>query len=170
MAYSNTSLSHHGIKGQRWGVRRFRNADGTLTEAGKRRYDRDVRENLSKKKENRIDTSEPNPSRWVKEDIERTKRTVDAGTAMVRQLKDIERSTAPKSKTRRMDLSEMTDKELRERINRELLEKRYNDLFNKEEVSKGRETVRDILEVDGAVLAIGSSALGIAPAIKELHG
>ena len=29
-------LYHHGIKGQRWGVRRFQNKDGTLTEAGKR--------------------------------------------------------------------------------------------------------------------------------------
>lgn len=32
------SLSHHGIKGQRWGIRRFRNRDGTLKEAGKKRY------------------------------------------------------------------------------------------------------------------------------------
>lgn len=32
------SLAHHGIKGQKWGVRRFQNADGTLTPAGKERY------------------------------------------------------------------------------------------------------------------------------------
>lgn len=31
-------LMHHGIKGQRWGVRRFQNPDGTLTIAGKERY------------------------------------------------------------------------------------------------------------------------------------
>lgn len=30
-------LSHHGIKGQKWGVRRFQNKDGSLTAAGKRR-------------------------------------------------------------------------------------------------------------------------------------
>lgn len=33
-----TYLVHHGILGQKWGVRRFQNADGTLTEAGKKRY------------------------------------------------------------------------------------------------------------------------------------
>lgn len=31
-------LAHFGIKGQKWGVRRFQNPDGTLTEAGKARY------------------------------------------------------------------------------------------------------------------------------------
>lgn len=36
-AYPN-ELYHHGIKGQRWGVRRFQNPDGSLTPAGKKRY------------------------------------------------------------------------------------------------------------------------------------
>ena len=30
-------LAHHGVKNQRWGVRRFQNPDGSLTEEGKRR-------------------------------------------------------------------------------------------------------------------------------------
>lgn len=34
----NGTLSHHGIKGMRWGVRRFQNKDGSLTPAGKKRY------------------------------------------------------------------------------------------------------------------------------------
>ena len=29
---------HHGILGQKWGIRRYQNPDGTLTEAGKKRY------------------------------------------------------------------------------------------------------------------------------------
>ena len=34
----NESLNHSGIKGQKWGIRRFQNKDGALTEEGKRRY------------------------------------------------------------------------------------------------------------------------------------
>lgn len=33
-----SELYHHGIKGMKWGVRRYQNDDGTLTGAGKKRY------------------------------------------------------------------------------------------------------------------------------------
>lgn len=31
-------LRHHGIKGMKWGIRRFQNEDGSLTNAGRKRY------------------------------------------------------------------------------------------------------------------------------------
>jgi uncharacterized protein (UPF0297 family) len=34
----NNELYHHGVKGQRWGIRRYQNPDGTLTAEGKKRY------------------------------------------------------------------------------------------------------------------------------------
>ena len=36
----NRYLAHYGIKGQSWGIRRFQNEDGTLTEEGKARYNK----------------------------------------------------------------------------------------------------------------------------------
>lgn len=45
--YSDEHLCHWGIKGMKWGVRRYQNKDGSLTPAGKKRY---PSESKSKKK------------------------------------------------------------------------------------------------------------------------
>ena len=37
VTYSN-ELYHYGVKGQKWGIRRYQNPNGTLTEEGKIRY------------------------------------------------------------------------------------------------------------------------------------
>ena len=36
----DNELSHHGILGMHWGVRRYQNPDGSLTEAGRKHYDK----------------------------------------------------------------------------------------------------------------------------------
>lgn len=38
MGFEQTYIYHHGIQGQKWGVRRYQNKDGSLTSAGKKRY------------------------------------------------------------------------------------------------------------------------------------
>lgn len=36
-------LAHHGVKGQKWGIRRYQNEDGTLTAEGRAKYGEDVK-------------------------------------------------------------------------------------------------------------------------------
>lgn len=51
MGYYDDYLAHHGIKGQKWGVRRFENENGSLTAEGKKRYgDGKVEKHLMKSK------------------------------------------------------------------------------------------------------------------------
>ena len=47
-------LIHHGIKGQKWGVRRFQNADGTLTAAGRKKYGSDDNYEVEQLKKKRV--------------------------------------------------------------------------------------------------------------------
>lgn len=171
--YNDDQIWHWGIKGMKWGVRRYQNADGSLTDMGKRRYDADKAANNKKKMKNRLADEElRDPNRWAKEDTERTKRVIDSGNQIAGNLKTLnEKSMKIQSRrTPKMDLSKMTDQEMREQINRAMLERQYDDMFNPKKVYSGREAVGDTLEIAGSVLAVTSSALSIALAIKELKG
>ena len=56
----NNELQHWGIKGMKWGVRRYENKDGTLTPAGKKRYSQDYAESrqIKRKKVRQMSNSE----------------------------------------------------------------------------------------------------------------
>ena len=43
----DSELYHSGVKGMKWGIRRYQNADGTLTEEGRARYGADSYQEMS---------------------------------------------------------------------------------------------------------------------------
>jgi len=91
-------LCHHGIKGQKWGVRRFQNEDGSLTNTGKKRYGQrfvDKDGNLTAKgleKQSRIDrkiNDAKNQEKILKKDI----RDFDRNKEMYNDPKQVEKAT-----------------------------------------------------------------------------
>ena len=67
------------------------------------------------------------------------------------------------------DLSQMSDKELRDIVNRLNMEERYTQVMKSRGVETGKSRADKILEYAGTALTIGSSALSIMIAIKELQ-
>ena len=165
----NTELYHWGIKGMKWGVRRYQNKDGSLTEVGKRRLNAS---NMGRKPDKQITADQVDPNKWVKDDFRNSKKLLDETRNMSTSIKNANENAIKKSKERRpkMDLSNMSDKEMRDAVNRKLLEKQYIDMFSEKNVSKGREFVSNSMDVLGTATGIASSALAIALTIKELRG
>ena len=110
----NNVIYHFGIKGMKWGIRRYQNKDGSLTAAGKKRYS---------------DSSSANDG-----------------------------------------IKDLTDQELRDRINRLNLEKQYRDLTTpsgQKQVSKGKQFVMGVLETSGRNIATQLVTYGIGTAVNK---
>lgn len=165
----NRELYHWGKKGMKWGVRRYQNKDGSLTPAGRERYSKEKRESPKKYKGGR-EADRGDVDRWVTEDTRNVKNIVEESERMTGKLKRANEDAMKKQPKERADLSNMTDAQLRERINRELLERQYNDMFTPQNTNRGREHVNNVLEVTGTVLGITGSALTIALSIRALMG
>ena len=108
----NYTLYHHGIKGQHWGVRRFQNEDGSLTSAGKKRYDVDI-----ETAKNKYDIAKRNTKEAIKEYYKRT--SDDATAKYDKSLKD--------------------EKYAKEKLKKELLKEKLN---NETKISKRREKLQ----------------------------
>lgn len=102
------------------------------------------------------------------EQLSRDRGVIDAASQITKEARNINNSIASaKSISRNKNIENMTDEELRKRVNRLSMEQSYSQLSASQKV-KGQQYVENVLSVAGSVLAITSSALGIALAIKKL--
>jgi hypothetical protein len=147
----DNQLYHYGVLGMHWGRRL-----GSAT-----RYESARRSGLSKSDaRKKIET----------ENITTAKSVTDASSSLAKEGLKVHRAIGDVQRARRMeDLSSLTDDELKAKINRMNLEQQYSNL-SASKVSKGQVYAKSTLEVAGSVLAVGSSALGIALAVKQLKG
>lgn len=109
----DNELYHHGVKGQKWGVRRYQNADGSLTSDGKVRY------------------------------------------------------TLKERKASLNNVSQMSDKDLKEGIQRMQLEKQYRQV-TKDNIREGNAQLHKTLKTAGKITIGVAAGIGAAIGIKKL--
>lgn len=141
---SINDLEHSGIKGMKWGIRRYQNKDGSLTPAGKKRYNqelakvREAEKVLKAKQATKAKIDRLNARKKAVEEGEQELESV-SGRTRIKPKKGAETSVTatPKKKT----AIDMTDDELRKSIERLNLEKQYNTLqseLNPKKASRGK--------------------------------
>lgn len=131
-------LYHHGITGMKWGVRRYQNKDGSLTNAGKRRYG--TKANFEKVQAAKKAAAKANSKQAVarRKANERTA----AEVAKYRKKAGIKDETG-ETKSRPKTMKEMSDEELISAINRTRLEQQYSQL-HPAKVSKGKKFMESL--------------------------
>lgn len=119
----NNELQHWGIMGMKWGIRRYQNKDGTLTPAGKKRYDKEM-EKLEKE-EKILRNKQQTQAQLDK---------LDAKRKEINALKNPRKTTADEpdeesdtKKTASKNKGQLTTDELREKLARLELEVRIKN-------------------------------------------
>ena len=81
-------INHSGIKGMKWGVRRYQNPDGTLTPAGKKRYNKTLEKVRAEEKALRDKAKAAKTAEATKAKIDKLNARVDKINSQKKALKD----------------------------------------------------------------------------------
>lgn len=146
----SNELQHHGIKGQKWGVRRFQNADGSLTAEGKKRYSvSDYQQAIDKTKT--------------------AGKIVNEAKTLNNTVKKVNDPAA--ERRIRKSAAEMSDIELQKRVQRLNMEDNYTRMMlHRENLERGRTFVDKALDVSAIAVQGTVASLTIALLVKQLTG
>lgn len=146
----SNELQHHGIKGQKWGVRRFQNTDGSLTAEGKKRYSvSDYQQAIDKTKT--------------------AGKIVNEAKTLNNTIKKVNDPAA--ERRIRKSAAEMSDIELQKRVQRLNMEDNYTRMMlHRENLERGRTFVDKALDVSAIAVQGTVASLTIALLVKQLTG
>lgn len=167
-------LYHHGIKGQKWGVRRFQNKDGTLTLEGQQHrlvsstIKKSVQQGTGKAKEISSKITTPQGAQSVQQGIKGTNQALQGAKKLSDAINDASKKPqAPRKRLSKDELDKLSNKELQDLVTRISLEQRYSDLTankaNRSKVDTGFRCVEALLSLTGGVLTV-------AVALNQLKG
>lgn len=161
----------------RWGVRRFQNADGSLTKEGEARYGKWKLKSRYKVKfqspfEKQKAKLEKKEQRMTeKEEIVRRKNQLKERQANLKdqgKSKELIKKENPVDTNKKKRAKDLSDQELRDFINRYELEAKYNRIVNGPDQKKGSDVVKEILMKSATTVATKYTTKAMESAIEGL--
>ena len=156
-------LAHHGIKGQKWGLRRYQNSDGSLTEEGRKHYGVGPERN----------SKEERALRAKAERAER-KAVAKAAKAEKKAAKKAEKTALKKAKSREEKMEfirdhpkqiyrfrkELSEEDLKELMSKIEFDRKVKDIRDSE-VQRGWDKMKQISNNLGTVKSLGENVKGL---------
>ena len=177
-------LQHWGIKGMKWGVRRYQRKDGTLTTLGKMRYDyelnkvRKEEQNLKNQKATKAKIDRLNarvnklkaeqealdPKASAKKQKEESETAKKAAKA---EAKTKAKATKEEANITEKSIKEMSNEELSRAIDRLKLESDYRRYTTPEKVTSGKSWFETGMKSAGTKILVEGLGAGAAAIVKS---
>jgi hypothetical protein len=164
-------LYHFGIKGQKWGVRRYQNKDGSLTAEGKRRYGDVTPDEFNKKRADER-AGDVKRMKGVKSALDGARGDAAAIERYANDKYSKKQAAAAKAQEDKIreKVYKMSDDELKAAVNRLNMEERYTQVMqSREYIDTGRTVTEKFMGSAATALTMTSTALTVAMMIRELQ-